>query len=77
MKRQTICTDCGGTATIKGTPDDYEVICNHCDPRGPVVKKEYTWKDGLEEAYKNGRATGYQEGHAEAMKERDTQADEA
>ncbi|KKN28547.1 hypothetical protein LCGC14_0853140 [marine sediment metagenome] len=40
MKRQTICTDCGGTATITGTEDDYEIICNHCDPRGPVVKEK-------------------------------------
>lgn len=38
MKHQTICTDCGRTAIVRGTPDDYEVICNHCDPRGPVVK---------------------------------------
>ena len=39
MKRQTICPDCGGIASITGTEDDYEVICNHCDPRGPVVKR--------------------------------------
>ena len=37
-KRQTICTDCGGMAIVIGTEDDYEIICNHCDPRGPVKK---------------------------------------
>ena len=32
------CNDCGGTLAVKGTPDEPDIICNHCDPRGPVRK---------------------------------------
>ena len=32
------CNDCGGTLAVKGTQDDPEITCNHCDPRGPVDK---------------------------------------
>ena len=41
MRRTTICTDCGGIATVSGTPDDSQIICNQCDPRGPVIKEVY------------------------------------
>ena len=39
MKQIIICTDCGGYAVVTGTPDDYRVMCLHCDPRGPLVKR--------------------------------------
>ncbi|KKN74906.1 hypothetical protein LCGC14_0386550 [marine sediment metagenome] len=39
MKQIIICTDCGGMATVTGDPDDYRVLCNHCDPRGPIIKR--------------------------------------
>lgn len=32
------CNDCGGTLAVRGTPDDPDITCNHCDPTGPVKK---------------------------------------
>ena len=39
MKRVITCTDCGGLSVATGTPDDYQVCCLHCDPRGPLIKR--------------------------------------
>jgi len=39
MRKIIICIDCGGHAVATGTPGDYRVLCNHCDPRGPIVKR--------------------------------------
>ena len=32
------CNDCGGTLTVRGTQDNPDITCNHCDPTGPVDK---------------------------------------
>lgn len=39
MKKITICTDCGGYAVVEGDPEDYRVMCLHCDPRGLLIKR--------------------------------------
>ena len=40
MRASTLCLGCGGEAVVLGSPDDYVIICYHCDPQGPVVRRE-------------------------------------